>query len=423
MTGDIAEVKIYNSALPDSDRTALQYSLATKWGVAAPAAPSQLTATAGNATVALNWSSVASATGYIIQRATNSGGPYTPIGSATATSFADVNVLNGTTYYYVVASTNSLAEGTNSVQASATPSTNVLLAWFRSDAINGVPNGGLIAQWSDSSGNGHNAIQTNSANQPAYLTNAISGLPVARFTNSRNSYLTFTRPVQNDFTIICVFQSSQGISTGTQFYQGAGLVSGFVAAGTNDFGASLNANGRVLAGVGNPDASISSAPAYNDGRPHVMTFTRAQSGGVITLYVDGAQVASGTGGTQMLATPSFLALGAQQTLSNYLSGDIVEVQIYGTALSSSARQSIETNLRIKYLGLARPTMAAPLFNGSTLVLSWPTIPGFALYCATNLNPGNIVWLPVSNPVISAGGTNSVSLNPTNSPLYFQLINP
>ncbi len=391
-------------------------------GRGVPPAPTQLTAAPGNGTATLAWSAVTNATSYIVQRSTSWGGPYSTVASVSANSYADSNLVNGVTYYYEVASASVLTQSADSAPVSVTPSSDMLSAWFRADAIIGVASGSALAQWADLSGYGNNATQSNSARQPVYLTNAMNGLPVVRFSNAANTSLGFARPVQNDFTIICVFQSAQGLNTGTEFYQGAGLVSGYVAAGANDFGASLAANGRVLAGAGNPDITLESVPVFNDGKPHVMTFTRTQTNGLMTLYVDGTEASSALAGTQALTAPASLVLGAQQTLANYLSGDISEVQVYGSALSNSARQSIETALRIKYLDLARPAMAAPVFNSGTLTLSWPTIPGFNLYSATNLAPP-AVWSLVNNPIISMGGTDSVNLTPTNSSVFFQLMDP
>ena len=90
--------------------------------VTAPAAPTGLAASAGNAQVGLSWAASAGATGYIVKRATLSGGPYTNIASGIAgTGYSDTAVSNGTTYFYVVSATNAGGESGNSNQASATP--------------------------------------------------------------------------------------------------------------------------------------------------------------------------------------------------------------------------------------------------------------------------------------------------------------
>lgn len=86
-----------------------------------PAAPTGLTATAGNAQVSLSWTASSGATSYTVLRGTTNGGPYSQIGTSTATSYVDTSVANGTTYYYVVTAVNGSGQSGNSNQASATP--------------------------------------------------------------------------------------------------------------------------------------------------------------------------------------------------------------------------------------------------------------------------------------------------------------
>jgi hypothetical protein len=87
--------------------------------------PSSPSATAGNATVTLNWTASSTATAYNVKRATTSGGPYTQIGAPTSTSYTDTSLTNGTTYYYVVSALNSAGASANSTQVSATPTAPV----------------------------------------------------------------------------------------------------------------------------------------------------------------------------------------------------------------------------------------------------------------------------------------------------------
>ncbi len=90
----------------------------------APAAPTALGATAGNQQVGLTWTASSSATSYHVKRATTSGGPYTQAGSATATSYTDTGLTNGTNYFYVVSALNASGESANSSQASAMPASS-----------------------------------------------------------------------------------------------------------------------------------------------------------------------------------------------------------------------------------------------------------------------------------------------------------
>ncbi len=90
--------------------------------VTAPATPTGLQATGGNAQVSLSWNASTGAASYNVKRSTTNGGPYsTAVASPTATNYTDTTVTNGTTYYYVVSAVNTAGQSGNSAQASATP--------------------------------------------------------------------------------------------------------------------------------------------------------------------------------------------------------------------------------------------------------------------------------------------------------------
>ncbi len=235
---------------------------------------------------------VPGAISYNVKRSTSSGGETTISAISTANNtwpasnqFIDNAPAAGTTYFYKVSAVNTNGESLNSPEVSVTPP--VVAAWFKADAITGLGNGASVAIWSDSSGHGYTAIQTILSQRPTYVTGALNGLPAVNFNSANSQVITLNRPVQDDFTIFCVFRSSQGLGSGNQFYAGAGLISGKVTGVTNDFGECLFANGQVCGGVGNPDTSINSIPGFNDGRPHLMTLRRMKSSGEMDLYVDG----------------------------------------------------------------------------------------------------------------------------------------
>jgi len=97
-----------------------------------PAAPSGLSATAGNANVLLVWNNnnEVDFNGYNVYRSTISGGPYTRQNGGLLSSpiFNDANVTNGTSYYYVVTAVDtSLNESADSSQVSARPQTNPIV--------------------------------------------------------------------------------------------------------------------------------------------------------------------------------------------------------------------------------------------------------------------------------------------------------
>jgi hypothetical protein len=87
-----------------------------------PTAPVDLGASAGDSQVTLTWPAGVGATGYNIKRALVSGGPYTVIGTSAASPYVDLTSVNGTTYYYVVSSTNACGESVgNSLESHGKP--------------------------------------------------------------------------------------------------------------------------------------------------------------------------------------------------------------------------------------------------------------------------------------------------------------
>jgi hypothetical protein len=90
---------------------------------ALPAAPGDLGASAGNGQVTLTWPAGVGATGYKVYRSPSPGaGPWTLAGTSVAASFVDNAVVNGTTYYYQVSSTNACGESVvGIVESHATP--------------------------------------------------------------------------------------------------------------------------------------------------------------------------------------------------------------------------------------------------------------------------------------------------------------
>jgi hypothetical protein len=150
-----------------------------------------------------------------------------------------------------------------------------------------------------------------------------------------NDYITIARQISGNFSIEFWFKSAQGLNLNAQWWGNAGLVDAEVSGAVADFGVSLRSDGRITAGVGNPDTTIMSAGGQNNNAWHHVVFTRQQSNGALTLYVDGSQVATGTGQTGALTSPASIHFGRILTGTHHLSGSIDEVAIYNTVLSAA----------------------------------------------------------------------------------------
>lgn len=172
-TGDELRIAAYSN-LKELNRTDCLDVEIISGGPTTPLAPTSLTATPGDTIVNLSWSAAAGATGYIIKRATFSGGPYTSIASNAATSYLNIGLANGTTYYYVVAATNNAGASANSIQASATPFANTNAASFAYEGF-AYPADTTIAN--QGGGSGWGATWANVADLASnQATNAATGL-------------------------------------------------------------------------------------------------------------------------------------------------------------------------------------------------------------------------------------------------------
>lgn len=88
----------------------------------APKAPANLKAVSGDAQVELSWSKSSGAEAYTVKRAEVSGGAYSTIATVSANAYTDLDVVNDTTYYYVVSASNAAGTSPDSAEVSATPS-------------------------------------------------------------------------------------------------------------------------------------------------------------------------------------------------------------------------------------------------------------------------------------------------------------
>jgi subtilisin family serine protease len=89
----------------------------------APAAPTNVKATAGNARVVLTWTAAAGATSYNVYRRLARGTYGSPLKSGiTSTTYTNSSLTNGTTYYYVVSAVTNGVVGPASAEVSAKPS-------------------------------------------------------------------------------------------------------------------------------------------------------------------------------------------------------------------------------------------------------------------------------------------------------------
>lgn len=187
-------------------------------------------------------------------------------------------------------------------------------------------------------GTGGSTYNATLLNSPVYNTGYGGNL----YFNGTNQSTSISRgTIENDFTLSAWIKttSTQGILGGS--WQGIGIIDGEVPYVVNDFGLTM-AQGRIMFGVGGgaggSDANIYSPNAYNDNNWHHIVCTRVKSTGAMVMYVDGVQVATGTGSTNSLNSPTELKIGRSNE-GRYFQGNISSINIYNNALTATQVQS------------------------------------------------------------------------------------
>ncbi len=129
---------------------------------AVPAAPTNLTAAAGNAQIALSWTGSAGAASYNLYRGASTGTETLYKSGVTATSYTDTGLTNGTAYFYQVAAVSSAGLSAKSGEASATPKAPVTATQLLGNP--GFENGSSKpAPWTVTAG-----VIDNSTGEPAH---------------------------------------------------------------------------------------------------------------------------------------------------------------------------------------------------------------------------------------------------------------
>jgi len=284
-----------------------------------PPAATGLAATASGGGILLSWETAIGATSYVVKRGTASGGPYQIVATDVRdASFLDTGLVNGQTYFYVVAAANAYGTAADSVEASAT--------WFDKRA-----HYAFEGNAQDASGNGFHGTAT----AVSYVAGKI-GAQAAQF-NGSSSFVSVPRSITGDFTVaLWVKTTDTAGAVGAQWWAGRGLVDGEVAGGAADWGTSV-VNGKFVFGVGSPggDVSVTSATGVNDGQWHHVAATRDTTSGAMRVYVDGLPGGSGVGPIGARTAPASLRIGGILTGVNFLNGTLDDVRLYDRVLSAS----------------------------------------------------------------------------------------
>jgi uncharacterized repeat protein (TIGR03806 family) len=205
------------------------------------------------------------------------------------------------------------------------------------DWISSLPGqtGSLVARYQfendtlDSSGHSNDGVASGGV---SFVTGKVA---TALSTDGTNGYVRVPLSISNDFTIAFWLKTTATGGSG-QWWAGKGLVDGEVAGASADFGTTLVGD-RFAFGVGNPDTTITSTTAINDGAWHHLTATRDGGTGEIKIYVDTVLEATDTASASTRSGPPYLRIGSLQsgTAAGYIGATFDDVRFYDFVLNAT----------------------------------------------------------------------------------------
>lgn len=209
--------------------------------------------------------------------------------------------------------------------------------WLQAERL-GLSNGGSVSQWTDTVGSVV-LKQSTVANQPTYQTGVINSLPVVRFDGTNDILTTLGYPSiipsNGQISVVVVAKTGTGganhrfcgwTSNGwTAGVQGT-IQSYFTTIGVKDYNTGTN--------DWNPQASF-----------HVATYI-FNSNFSVDFYMDGTLLSNKTGTTNATASTSTFNVGGRA--AEFWNGDIAELLVFNTAISTTDRHLVERYLGTKY---------------------------------------------------------------------------
>ena len=203
--------------------------------------------------------------------------------------------------------------------------------WCKADS-QAYGDGASVSSCADSAATPHNA--TSSGTAPIYKANITpTGKPVIRF--SGVGYLQTASFTLNQPSTLC------GVYSRAAGYSGGALWDGRNLNSASHYFQNATALGLYTNGDGTTNINGTVA---NDGKFHVVCSVINNPASAV--YVDGVQIASGAAGT---ANMGGVTIGASGSGTVKVTGDVAEVVVFASALSTANRQLVENYLTQKYL--------------------------------------------------------------------------
>jgi hypothetical protein len=220
------------------------------------------------------------------------------------------------------------------------------VGWFdASDAATISDTAGAVNQWSDKSGNSWHVTRTGT-NRPTTAVNTINGLNVIKFVGASNQSLEATAhqyvsATTGNVTAFAVFKPAS--TTGTQSIVDFDTGTGTRIAQIIRLGSATTQAVRIAGGVfTDTGGTVASGTAY--------VAASVQASASLEIFINGASggATAMTGSNGTATSPLYLGRNGFAASTQVYTGDIAEVLVYNSNLSTSDRQAVQTYLNTKW---------------------------------------------------------------------------
>lgn len=203
-----------------------------------------------------------------------------------------------------------------------------LKLWLKADSL-ALANNDPVTTWTDSSGLGNHATQATVAKKPTFKTAIVNGKPVIRFDGADDVLACPAITAASGLTGFCVGKVTVALPYQMMFV----IQSGFVELRGNGTGAITDFLTNGLTAVTGGASTAWHVHSFGNNGTNLSQF-----------WTDG--VSNGTQpNSAACGTPSF---GDRVAGGGPLNGDIAEVLLYDTLLSTPNRQAVELYLKTKF---------------------------------------------------------------------------
>jgi hypothetical protein len=213
--------------------------------------------------------------------------------------------------------------------------------------------GSSAATWPDISGNGRDATQATGGFQPTIVTGDLNGRQVRRFdgSNDRMDFATSLSLLKN-ISGATLFVVAKHFTASTQK---AVFTATTNAYGFTRLGIYSNATPLGVARNNETESSVSVASTATANTPYIFTLSSNFAANPLEFFKNGASQGSAnfspTGNTPNTDSAG-MTIGALRTGASawdlFFDGDIAEILVFPTALSTADRQKVESYLAAKW---------------------------------------------------------------------------